>query len=73
MDDFDPLVAGKTSAIVRTLREFGRSREVPVELVARKVGRTAEEIRDDLDYLKGKGVVELSQAGPDALVKLLRP
>lgn len=52
-------IGGEATAIVQTLRDFGRNRSVPVALVARLVGRRKSEISDSLDGLKDKGVIRV--------------
>jgi predicted transcriptional regulator len=58
-----PRIGGEATAIVQTLREFGRNQPVPANLVARSVGREEDEIRESLAVLAENGVVKLDKDG----------
>ena len=53
---------GEASAIVQALRGFGRHQSVPIDLVARMVGRGPDEIRDSLHDLNSRAIVRLDEA-----------
>ena len=53
-------IGGEATAIVQTLRDFGRNQRVPVDLLARLVGRETQAIRPLLDELASKKVVQLN-------------
>ena len=52
--------SSETLAIVEALRDFGRGkRPIPMDLVAKLVGRAPDEIRESLQTLEEKEVVQL--------------
>lgn len=52
-------IGSEATAIIQTLRDFGRRRSVPIGLVARSVGRAPEEIRESLKDLESQEIVQL--------------
>jgi len=57
-DRFDDNSAGINSSIVRTLQNYNS--EIPIDFLAKKVGRRRSEVLVYLIALNEKGVVQLS-------------
>ncbi len=54
---------GEATAIVRTLREYKSIRPaLPIDFVARQVGRRPKELQESLEQLENKGVIRIDAA-----------
>lgn len=54
---------GEATAIVRTLKDYQSVRKsLPIDFVARMVGRQPKELDDSLRTLKQKGVIQIDDA-----------
>ena len=53
--------SGEAMQIVQVLRQFGRSEPVPIDLVARVVGRDPSQIRESLCALQEKQVLKVEE------------
>src|SRR5438552_2762609 len=62
-------IGGEATSVIRVLREFGRSRPVPVGIIAQSVGRQPDEIRNVLLELQSRKIVCFDQA--NGLVTLI--
>jgi predicted transcriptional regulator len=48
-------------AIIKTLKDYHK--KLPIDFLAKVIGRQADEIKDDLEGLKNKGVIEVDDQG----------